>query len=188
MPPNYAAMAARRSEVELQRVDALILLVSDGAEDELDDLRAMAGDEDEGMENYAEESYEVDAVSALFSQLSAVALYSVVEIRTKSALGTRLSADEIRAAYKFHQLKGLFRKATGRDLASMPEYASVDELRCLNNSYKHSGNVNEELAAFPGWQLDMPLGDVRPAIARLRPKMPLYLAAVTNALSPSRAV
>jgi hypothetical protein len=188
MPPNYAAMAARRSEVELQRVDALILLVSDGAEDESDDLRAMAGNEDEGMENYAEEAYELDAVNALFSQLSAVALYSVVEIRTRSALGTRFSADEIRAAYKFAQVKSLFRTATGRDLASMPEYTSVDELRCLSNSYKHSGNVNEELAAFSGWQLHMPLGDLRPAIARLRPKVPLYLAAVTNALSPPRAV
>src|SRR5438132_12087637 len=104
MPLNYAAMAARRSEIELQRVDALILLVSDGAEDELDDLRAMASDEDEGMENYAEESYELGEVSALFSQLSAVALYSGVEIRTKSALGTRFSADQIRDAYIFPQL------------------------------------------------------------------------------------
>jgi hypothetical protein len=184
MPPNYAAMATRRAEIELQRVDALTLLVGEGAEDELDDLRAMAGDEDEGMEDYAEESYELDAVSALFSQLSAVALYSVIEIRTKSALGTRYTADEIRTASNFHQLKRLFRKATGSDLASMPEYASIDELRCLNNSYKHSGTVNEELATFPGWQLNMPLGNVRSAIARLRPKVPLYLAGVANALSP----
>ena len=82
--------------------------VEGGANAQRDELYALAGDEDEGIENFAEEAYVLESISVLFGQLAAVALYAVVEIRTKSALSWQATRVEIREVYRFAALKALF--------------------------------------------------------------------------------
>jgi hypothetical protein len=175
---DQAAAVNRLTELELEKVDSLIDLVDEAASSELD---ALAGETDDGLDDYAEEAHELGALEELFSQLSAVALYAVVEIRTKAALTSRATKGEIQGAFQLKKVKELFLKYTGRTLESLPEFPSIDELRCINNCFKHSGLVNSELARY-GWAVSEPLGDVRPAIKRLRPKVPGYIAALCAAL------
>lgn len=168
--------------IDLERVDALSQLVETGSSAELEDLYNLAGDEDEGIEWYADEVNELNHLDILFGQLAAVALYSVVEIRIKAALGWKATPAELSNVFKFVKLKQLFQKYSHIELTELAEFAAIDELRCINNCFKHSGIVSEELSKFPGWMLGQPLGDVRAAIARIRPKVPIYLHEVIRAL------
>ena len=175
--------AIKLVEFELQRVDALSQLVEVGSSAEFDELYTLAGDEDDGIEWYAEEVHELDDLRVLFGQLAAVALYSVVEIRTKAALGWKETPAELSQVFKIAKLKQLFQKYSHIELTEMAEFAAIDELRCINNCFKHSGIVSQELSAFPGWILGQPLGNVRTAIARIRLKVPTYLDDVAHALN-----
>ena len=182
MPLNIPVLILQLVDAELQRVDRLSEVVETSVNEELAELRALAGDEDEGIEFYADEAYELSDLSALFTQLSVIALYAVVEIRTKSLLARPAGSPAIRKMFKFAEMKGVFEKASGQRLERMPHYTAIDELRCLNNAIKHSGVVGAELASFPGWKRGDMIGDVRPAVTRIRPIIRPFLSAVAAAL------
>ncbi len=176
------ALIDNAASTELARLDDLMLLVNQGVEDERDDLYAQGGDEDDGIEFYADEAHALTEVDSLFTQLAIVGLYAVVEIRTKSHLGAKATPKELANAFKFAQTKALFAKYARRPLTKMPHYAAIDELRCLNNAVKHNAFVGKELARFSGWSLGDRIGDVRPIFARIRPLVPQYLSAVGHAI------
>ncbi len=44
----------------------------------------------------------------------------------------------LQTAYKFLEIKSFFKNEMGIDLEVLPEYKTVDAIRILNNSYKHS--------------------------------------------------
>jgi hypothetical protein len=176
------AAISRLIDLELARVDTLISLVESAVAAEMEDLRDMAGDEDDGIESYADEAYELSDVGALFTQLSVIALYAVVEIRTKSLLAVKAAPADVHKAFKVKELKKLFKKHSGIALENVRDFATIDELRCLNNAIKHSGYVSDELGGFQGWTSGDRIGDVRPAVARIRPIVARYLADVAAAL------
>jgi len=68
-------------------------------------------------------------------------------------------------------------KSLGIDETQTRCARSVDELRCLNNSIKHSQRVNEELAKFPRWKNKKGdnLGNLESHYRRLRPVAERYL-------------
>ena len=101
----------------------------------------------------------------------------------QSHLAVKASAAELTSAFKFAQVKALFLKYSGVKLASLQHYGAIDELRCLNNAIKHNGVVGKELSAFQGWFLRQRIGDVRPAIARLRSAVAPYLIALGKELA-----
>ncbi len=171
----------RLMALELEMVDSLVALVTDAADSEIDQLGSAT---DDGLDDFAEEAYELFDLRALFSQLSAVALYSVVEIRTKAALKGLATETELAGAFQIKTVHNLFRRYAHADMASLPHYIAIDELRCLNNSFKHNGFVNDQLAVYPGWTLHRPLGNIESAIRRIRPLVPAYLSAVVAALRP----
>ena len=172
----------RLVQFDLERLDTLADLVSAGVDRGLDELRALGGDEDEGIEFYADEAGAISELSGVFSQLAAVGLYSVVELRTKSLLRHHLAEAEVQEAFRIKELKRFYRRVTGKTLASVPGFRAVDELRCLNNAVKHDGSVSATLAAFPNWTLGRQLGDVSGAFDRLRKEVPRYLEALAHAL------
>jgi hypothetical protein len=184
MALDRAKLATNLSTIELERVDALFELVDVGAQSELADLGPWANEEDDGTEFYAEEAQELHQVTELFGQLAAVALYSVVEIRTKNALSWKATTSEMVGLFKFAELKKVFLKYAKTPLSTLPAYQSVDELRCISNCFKHAGRVSAELAAYPGWTKGAALGDVRSALKKLRPTIPRYLSALFIALGP----
>jgi len=177
--PMDTAAIHRLMALELEKVDSLAALVVDAAESELDHLGSAT---DDGLDDFAEEAHELFELRALFSQLSAVALYSVVEIRTKAALKGLASEAELRDAFRIKAVHKLFQTYARAEVALLPHYSEIDELRCVSNSFKHNGFVNSELAAHSGWILDRPLGNIEAAIRRIRPLVPVYLSAVVAAL------
>ena len=183
MPLDRHALIGKLVDIELERIDDLTLLVSDGINEEMGELHALGGEEDEGIEFYADEAHQLSEVDALFTQLAVIGLYKIVEIRTKSHLAVKASAAELTSAFKFAQVKALFLKYSGVKLASLQHYGAIDELRCLNNAIKHNGVVGKELSAFQGWFLGQRIGDVRPAIARLRSAVAPYLIALGKELA-----
>ncbi|MBB3277409.1 hypothetical protein [Pseudoxanthomonas sp. OG2] len=109
-----------------------------------------------------------EELKPLASELSIVALYKRIEILTKRAVTTAHPSINPAQLFKFNQLKAAL-LATGLDLQTVSNYVAADETRALNNCVKHSGKVSEELAAYPGWTLGEPLGDLERAYVRLAP-------------------
>lgn len=182
MAMDRVAIASKAFSHQLERVDSLKNLVNDGINTEMEYLRKLGGNEDEGIEFYADEAYELTDVDKLFTQLTVVALYAALEISAKRVLAHKCSPAQLRGAFKWRELKSLFKQLAGSDLAALPHFADVDELRCLNNAIKHNGTVSAELAGFPGWTLDEQIGDVRPTVDRVRAALPTYFAAFAAAI------
>src|SRR3989304_7780844 len=108
------------------------------------------------------------------SQLSGCG--DVIELYRKRAIlfasGTQAATMVFRHKEFQKQLKSL-----GIDETQTRCARSVDELRCLNNSIKHSQRVNEELAKFPRWKNKKGdnLGNLESHYRRLRPVAERYL-------------
>ena len=79
-------------------------------------------------------------------------------------------------------LKKYLKKQFGQSYSNVACHRSVDELREINNAVKHEGRVSKQLAKYPGWVRDKPLGDLNPAYGRLVPDVPRYLADLAKTL------
>jgi len=115
-------------------------------------------------------------VNLLSSQLAVIALYRIVEIRTKSILKRHLNnSKDINSAFQFKNLLSLLKKEFGINLKNVKYYSQINELRCLNNSIKHQGTVSNELAKFKGWKLGDKIGDTLKNYNSFSKVVPLYL-------------
>jgi biotin operon repressor len=129
----------------------------------------------EAQEFLADEIAELDTVSQLADQLSLVALYRVVELTTARILAHEFGTGAAGNASAFRKVKDLL-KQKGVDLATVPHYRAINELRLLNNAIKHKGRVTEELAKeYSRWKVGGELTKLDKAYARLRPKIPAYI-------------
>lgn len=115
-------------------------------------------------------------VNLLSSQLAIVALYRIVEIRTKSILKRHLNnSKNINSVFQYKNLIKLLKKEFGIELKNIKGFSTIDELRCLNNSIKHQGVVSVELSKFHGWKLNEKIGDTTDSYNSFSKVVPSYL-------------
>jgi hypothetical protein len=159
--------------------------------DEIDQFRAHVGDaaasrrrwieeQAEGLperaqEFLADDLYELETISDLADQLAIVALYRVVELYTGKIVIAAFGEEGRSKAWNVRMLSR-FLSDKGIDLADIPHFRAVDELRLLNNSVKHAGHVNAQLAnAYPRWRKGQKLKDLGKVYERLRTHIAPYI-------------
>jgi hypothetical protein len=120
----------------------------------------------EAQEFLADEMWELDIISSLADQLSIVALYRVVEINTGRMLAHEFGKAAARAATYVNKLEKLLKDKKGIELAHVPHYRAIKELRDLNNEIKHADRR---------WHESKKLNTLEKAYARLCPKVPAYI-------------
>ena len=169
---------------QLERLDGLRDWQKWAHDEDLDHLRAMGGDEDEGIEFYADEAAVASDTRDLADELAVVGLYRVVEHNTAKLIDQRLGAGtaQARAIYKWNKLRRLLKRQLNVDHKKLPCHDAVNELRCVNNAVKHAGRVTKDLAAFGGWTRGDPLGALGPVYDRLVPHVIEYLEALADSV------
>jgi hypothetical protein len=120
----------------------------------------------EAQEFLADEASELDTISSLADQLSIVALYRVVEINTGRMLAHEFGKAAARAAAYVNNLEKLLKDKKGIELARVPHYRAIEELRDLNNEIKHADQSRQE---------SKKLNTLDETYARLRLKVPAYI-------------
>lgn len=109
-----------------------------------------------------------DQIKLLTHELAIVALYKRIEILTKRAVTAAVPNANASSLFNFKDLKSAL-LSYGVDITQVSHYGALDETRIINNCIKHSGTVNAELAIYPGWTLNHPLGDLACTYSRLAP-------------------
>jgi hypothetical protein len=104
----------------------------------------------EAQEFLADEVSELDIISSLADQLSIVALYRVVEINTGRMLAHEFGKAAAKAASSVTNLEKLLKDKKGIELARVPHYRAIKELRDLNNEIKHADQSWHESCDGPG--------------------------------------
>lgn len=122
------------------------------------------------------ETSELDTISRLADQLSIVALYRAVEVNAGRMLAHEFGRAAAREASNICRLKRFLRTRKGIELASLPHYRAIDELRLLNNAIKHVDLVTKELAEnYHRWREGEELSELGTAYERLRGKVPSFI-------------
>lgn len=190
MPLDIPAVIQRRVELDVERVDSFRQSCEEKYERDMQDLRRLAGDEDERVEDYADEAWLLEELRTLASQMAVVGLYKVAELGTNRILRWRWRSAVVKKQdlYKADRLKAWLMKELSLDVASLPGYSLVDELRQANNAVKHEAKVSAALAKFPGWTEGEPLGNLDALFARAKPAVPQLLGALAQAVVPAGAV
>ena len=130
----------------------------------------------------SDDVYFYNQIKPLTHELAIVALYKRIEILTKRAVTTVMPNVNASGLFKFKDLKSTL-LSYGVDLTQVSHYAALDETRIINNCIKHSGMANSELAHYPGWALDQPLGDLAPSYLRLSPLCLIYFNDLVDKLT-----
>lgn len=126
-------------------------------------------------------------VNLLSSQLAIVALYRIVEIRTKSILKRHLNnSKDINSLFQYKNLIKLLKNNFGIELKNVNGFSTIDELRCLNNSIKHQGVVSGELSKFHGWKLNKKIGDTTNSYNSFSKVVPSYLFSLCEQIEKSK--
>ncbi len=125
-------------------------------------------------ETIIDEADELNEVEELAYELAIIALYKKIEITTKKILKITYPEIDRKKLYKFQELKKTL-KDKEIDIENFKNYLAMDELRCLNNSIKHSGEVNNELAKYEGWSENERVDNLQEAYKRLAPKCNDYI-------------
>lgn len=125
---------------------------------------------------YVDDFAHLDEFTALAAGFAIVGLWRCVELYREMIMRVGAGSTGARKAYK-HATFQKYLKSLGITETDIQCSRSVDELRCLNNSIKHSQMVSAELARFPRWKLKQgtQLIDLEPHYSRLRPPAELYL-------------
>ena len=127
------------------------------------------------LESEAEFLVEVELLS---NEMCILALYKKLEIATRKLVTKfypKLNAGEL------HNIDYLKRNLPF-DITALDEFASIDELRLINNSIKHQGVVSHALSSYPGWLEGQPLTDLGNAFERLAPKAEVYVEGLCEAI------
>lgn len=114
----------------------------------------------------ADENYLADQLPTLVGELMILATYKTIEIAMLRIITLGYPDIKPDKLYKFDKIRDLIKKK-GLDITVLSGYAAVDELRCINNSIKHEGVVNKQLAEIWGVEPGSPLGNLRAHYSRL---------------------
>lgn len=76
-----------------------------------------------------------------FSEMKIVHLFRAYEITLKKVIKTALPSENEKDFFNWEKLRE-FCKRNGFDIKSVPSYLEIDQLRLVNNSIKHSSNID----------------------------------------------
>jgi len=121
------------------------------------------------IDHLSDDYYQGGLIVNLAEELVIVALYKTVEIAIKKMADRSglFTAQELHNFFRVNSLRSSFRRHVA-DLRTLPGFDSYDELRCINNSVKHSGKASSELANY-GWVQGDELENLWPDYIRLKP-------------------
>jgi hypothetical protein len=120
----------------------------------------------EAQEFLADDASELDIISGLADQLSIVALYRVVEINTGRMLAHEFGKAAAKRASTITEVEKLLKDKKDLELARVPHYRAIKQLRLLNNAIKHKDRR---------WHEGEDLNTLAKAYVRLRAKVPAYI-------------
>ncbi|HYU69167.1 MAG TPA: hypothetical protein VEL09_07530 [Burkholderiales bacterium] len=127
-----------------------------------------------------DESYFLEEAQELADSLSISALYSRLEITIKRLCRIGISGTKSRGLFKFEKIADRF-LTVGVDLKNLPEYQTIDELRCLNNAIKHEGKAGPELTKY-GWRVGDPIKGISDSYSRFENGCRLFVDSLREEL------
>ncbi|MCD9530071.1 hypothetical protein [Photobacterium carnosum] len=104
------------------------------------------------IDSLSDEHFLSEKTTELAGEMLIVAFYKTIEIEIKDMMkfSELFTVQELLSLYRIRELKRhVASKIT--DIEQLDGFTQYDELRCINNCIKHSGKVNNELAAYPNW-------------------------------------
>lgn len=129
-------------------------------------------------ENELEESNDAaNAVKELGHQLSIIALYKKIESKTSKIIKKQIPSVYSKKLHRFPELRSVLSSSFNIKIENLKGFKSFNELRLLNNSIKHGGEVSKELAdSYPIWGVvDSEIKSVSGAYERLLPGVEDYM-------------
>lgn len=173
------------TEYQLQGIDNFLDLTGTARTSEQRSLEQL---QEQAAENVPEDWLVDDFVqledfSRLSTEFAIVGLWRCVELYRRRAMLFALGDHAAKAVFKHKQfIKKL--ASLGIDEAQIRCSLSVNELRCLNNSIKHTGRVDSELAQCHYWMCKngAALDNLGPHYQRLRPLAENYMKDLSRRL------
>lgn len=112
-------------------------------------------------------------VSSLADELSIVALYKLFEHKHKELIAFHKKENR---KEKYSYWKNVL-SVLPKEAKASPNFSAVNELRLLNNSIKHEGQVSNELAQeFPNYgEAGSEFSELDKAFERIKPSVVIYL-------------
>ncbi len=148
--------------------------------DEIEADKALSEDDKGHMLSFlADDIFIAEITTNLAGEMMIVALYKTIEIAIKkmAASSDLFTPVQIASFYKMSELRKQFKNKVC-DLKTIQMFKQFDELRCINNSIKHSGIVSKELAAYPGWKEGQSLTNLHTHYYRLRNDVDKFVEAL----------
>ncbi|MHB1757867.1 MAG: hypothetical protein ACYCT9_10225 [Leptospirillum sp.] len=137
----------RLAKYSLEGIDRFVELVHETQQKNLTGLEKLAKkiDPDNDSDWLVDDFQELNDFDTLSSEFGIVGLWRCVELFNKDAICIALGPDEAESVFNHKKFKKKLLKLqiTEEDVKCSQ---SADELRCLNNSVKHSQLVSKELA------------------------------------------
>lgn len=130
-----------------------------------------------------DDHYESELIKELSEEMVIIALYKTVEIAIKLMLNRSglFTEPELHSFYRIKALKDKVREKVV-NIETLQGFPSYDELRCINNTIKHQGKVNNELASFNNWTEGDKLTDLWLHYNRLKPEVRKFVIALSEKL------
>jgi hypothetical protein len=133
------------------------------------------------LDSLGDDLFIAELTTGLAGEMMIIALYKSIEIAIKrmAELSGLFTPNELKSfAYAKERAAHFLKKVC--DLQTVRNFAEYDELRCINNCVKHSGEVNDELARYPTFQKGQQLSDLRDHYHRLRDPVDGFLTALRD--------
>jgi hypothetical protein len=186
-PPGHLLQHDR--EISHSDVDDFLALVNDSVRKRIEQLnieweasRGKAYEEADGTLVYMKGDDKLEEIDSCHStlllaeELCIMALYKKVEIKTFLMVKVRL-----RNGIMPRNFGELLRCVDGAE--QLEGYSAVNELRLLNNSIKHNGQVSSALAdEFSNWRLNAQLLELGDTYRRLLPQVKRFVLLFARAV------
>lgn len=145
------------------------------------DLNLTADDIHEELSSLSDDLYIAEITTELAGEMMVVALFKTIEISIKkmARFSGLFDETEVKSFFKFSNLVTLL-KAKACDIELLPQFASYNQLRLVNNAVKHDGVVSKELAQYPGFTEGEVLKDVHTYYYSLREDVDTFLIALRD--------
>lgn len=144
--------------------------------------KQLSSDEREYMlSSLGDEVFIAELTTELAGEMMIVALYKTLEIGIKkmATFSGLFTQKQTASFYRMAELNKLM-KSKVCDIKGLKHYKAFDELRCINNSVKHNGVANNELASYPNWKKGQKLTQLHTHYHRLKDDVESFITEMQN--------
>lgn len=178
----------RIAKYELQNVDHFLALAGEAMASSQQALKQIA--EQEVVDDWLADDYaQLDDFGNLSSEFAIVGLWRCIELYRKRAMGVAGRPEDKKRVFTHKQYLEVLKSFSIKE-QRIRCARSMNELRCLNNQIKHSGQIidNDELLELKGWRSKKSkkskkresLGNLDQHYKKLRPLVERYLQDLTS--------